>query len=83
MQRYFEYVFVDPQEPVTFVDLTMVGDFRRPRTEGFSPTTAEQTIAVGTPALMFSARTNLFPANGETYPFWTGQVETITFHAAG
>lgn len=61
VQRYFEYVFVEANAPMTFVELTMAGDFRRPLTKGFSPTTAEQTIAIGTPALMFSARTNMFP----------------------
>ncbi len=61
VQRYFDYVFVEPGGPVGFVELRMAGDFRRPLTEGFSSTTAEQTIAVGTPALMFSARTSMFP----------------------
>lgn len=61
VQRYFDYVFVEPGGPIGFVELTMAGDFRRPLTEGFAPTTAEQTIAVGTPALMFSARTSMFP----------------------
>ncbi len=65
VQRYFDYTFVnggaEAATPITFVELTMAGDFRRPLTEGFSPTTAEQTIAVGTPALMFSARTTMFP----------------------
>lgn len=61
VRRYFDYVFVDASTSTAFVELTMAGDFRRPLTEGFSPTTAEQTIAVGTPALMFSARTSMFP----------------------
>ncbi len=61
VQRYFDYTFVDTPEPMGFVTLTMAGDFRRPLTEGFAPTTGEQTIAVGTPSLMFSARTSVFP----------------------
>ena len=61
VRRYFDYVFVEPGEPTAFVELTMAGEFRRPLTDGFNPTTAEQTIAVGTPSLMFSARTSLLP----------------------
>ncbi len=74
VQRYFDYVFVDATEPVAFVELTMDGDFRRPLTDGFNPTTAEQTIAVGTPSLMFSARTNMFPG------FWA---RAYDFYAEG
>ncbi len=61
VQRYFEFVFVDAPRPLGYVELTSAGDFRRPLTEGFDPTTAEQTIAVGTPGLMFSARIDMFP----------------------
>jgi len=64
VRRYFEFVFTEPTlvpTDLTHVELTMSGEFRRPLTEGFNPTTAEQTIAVGTPALMFSARTNMAP----------------------
>ncbi len=75
VQRYFEFVFASPAlgaEPasadldltdldLTHVEMTMSGDFRRPRTEGFNPTTAEQTTAIGVPALMFSARTTMAP----------------------
>ncbi len=60
VRRYFDYTFVETPEPIGFVEVTMKGDFRRPLTDGFSPTTAEQTIAVGAPSLMFSARTTMF-----------------------
>lgn len=61
--RYLEYVFGDSASPpsLTHVEMTMSGEFRRPLTEGFAPTTAEQTTAIGTPALMFSARTTMAP----------------------
>ena len=77
VQRYFDYTFVEAQESIGFVELTMEGDFRRPLTEGFSPTTAEQTIAVGAPSLMFSARTNMFPGLwARAYDFYAeGQME--------
>lgn len=61
--RYLDYVFgnqASPSSP-THVEMTMSGEFRRPLTEGFAPTTAEQTTALGTPALMFSARTTMAP----------------------
>ncbi len=57
VQAYFRYVFVAEPRPATHVSLAMAGEFRRPGTEGFAPTTATQTIAVGTPALMFAATT--------------------------
>ncbi len=63
VQRYIEFVFVDPAAAteLTHVEMTMSGEFRRPLTEGFNPTTAEQTTAIGVPALMFSARTTMVP----------------------
>ncbi len=77
VRRYFEFVFTDPalnaeeasapahvettHVEMTHVEMTMSGEFRRPLTEGFSPTTAEQTTAIGVPALMFSARTTMAP----------------------
>lgn len=58
VQAYFRAVFPDgPPPPVAAVALEMAGDFRRPLTEGFAPTTAGQTIATGTPALVFAATT--------------------------
>lgn len=75
VKRYFNYTFVDEITPYRYVSLTASGDFRRPLTEGFNPTTAEQVIAINTPALMFSATTTMplktwaraydFFANGE------------------
>lgn len=50
-------------EPVTarVVTLAAAGQFRRPLMQAFQPTTAEQTIALGTPALMFAATTPIVP----------------------
>ena len=77
VRRYFDYTFVGAGGPLGFVEMTMDGDFRRPLTEGFSPTTAEQTIAVGTPSLMFSARTSMFPGVwARAYDFYAnGEME--------
>lgn len=61
VQRYFDYVFVEEVSVYSNVVLTSSGEFRRPLTEGFNPVTAEQTIAVGTPALMFSAKVDMAP----------------------
>ena len=61
VQRYFKFVFPGTAPQATHVDITMQGQFRRPKTQGFTPTTAEQTIAVGTPALVFSATTPIVP----------------------
>lgn len=77
VRRYFDYTFVEPQGPIGVVEVTMEGEFRRPLTEGFSPTSAEQTIAVGTPSLMFSARTSMFPGVwARAYDFYAnGEME--------
>lgn len=77
VQRYFDYTFVEARGPIGFVEVTMEGDFRRPLTEGFSPTSAEQTIAVGTPSLMFSARTSMLPGVwARAYDFYAnGEME--------
>ncbi|MCP4225362.1 MAG: hypothetical protein GY773_18660 [Actinomycetia bacterium] len=77
VQRYFDYTFVESHKPIEFVELTMEGEFRRPLTDGFSPTTAEQTVAVGVPGLMFSARTTMVPGIwARAYDFYSeGQME--------
>lgn len=61
VQRYFRFAFREPQRSVSFVLMTMEGEFRRPRTEGFAPATAEQTVAIGAPAFVFSATTSIIP----------------------
>ncbi|MEZ5217763.1 MAG: DUF6544 family protein [Ilumatobacteraceae bacterium] len=77
VRRYFDFTFVEAPSPIGFVEMTMTGDFRRPLTEGFSPTSAEQTIAVGTPSLMFSARTSMVPGVwARAYDFYAnGEME--------
>lgn len=59
VQRYFSFVFHGEVKPYYFVKIQAQGDFRRPLTEDFNPTDAEQFIAIGQPALMFSATTHL------------------------
>ncbi|MBP2311360.1 DUF6920 family protein [Azospirillum soli] len=61
VQAYFRFTFPQPPRPFRTVTLAQEGEFRRPRSEGFAPTTAEQTIAVGTPALLFAATTPILP----------------------
>ncbi|MEM1431459.1 MAG: DUF6544 family protein [Pseudomonadota bacterium] len=57
VQRYFGFVFPDEVPEASIVRLSAEGQFRRPLTDGFSHTTSEQVIAIGAPALMFSATT--------------------------
>lgn len=59
--RYFKFAFRDAPQAVNFVSMEMDGQFRRPQTEGFAATTATQTAAVGTPALVFTATTSIIP----------------------
>jgi hypothetical protein len=60
VQRYFNYTFKEPVNAYTVVRLEEAGDFRLPLSGDFNPTTAEQVIAIGTPALVFSATTPVF-----------------------
>lgn len=61
VQRYFDFVFPNGVPEARLVRLSAEGLFRRPQTETFSFTTAEQVIAVTEPALMFSATTPIIP----------------------
>lgn len=61
VQRYFGFVF--PQgidTPPRWVTFEQSGQFRRPLTDGFQPTTARQVIATASPDLVFSADTPLW-----------------------
>ncbi len=61
VQRYLQFTFRGPKQSFSYAEMTMKGEFRRPRTESFAPTTAEQTVAVGAPAFIFSATTTIIP----------------------
>jgi len=75
--RYFAFVFPDGPVPATHVSVAAKGQFRRPLTDSFSTTTSEQVIAVGTPALMFSATTPVLPGvSARAYDFFAeGEME--------
>lgn len=61
VRRYFAYTFRGRTPQLAFVEMQMQGEFRRPRTQPFTATTASQTVAVGTPAMMFAATTHVLP----------------------
>lgn len=61
VRRYFAYTFRGQTPRLAFVEMQMQGEFRRPRTQAFTPTSASQTVAVGTPAMMFAATTHVLP----------------------
>lgn len=61
VRRYFAFVFAGPVPTHTVVRVEAEGEFRRPLTRDFNATTAEQVIAIGTPALVFSATTPVLP----------------------
>lgn len=46
----------------TRIEVTESGDFRRPKTHAFNPTTARQVIATGAPAMLFDATTWVIPS---------------------
>lgn len=57
VQRYLAFAVPDLTVSNRVVRLEAEGMFRRPQTQSFAPTTAEQTIATRQPALMFAATT--------------------------
>ena len=61
VRRYLAFALPGPVGPQHLVRIEAEGRFRRPKTEGFAATTATQTIAIGTPALMFAATTPIVP----------------------
>ncbi len=62
VRRFVAYTFPSGFDDLpTVTEFTMEGDFRRPLTEGFNPTTAEQIAATGVPAFVFSATTPVLP----------------------
>jgi len=58
--RYFAYVFPDGPPDHAYVEIEAAGQFRRPLTESFQPTTARQVISLHEPDLVFSANTPLW-----------------------
>lgn len=61
VQRYVAFAFRGAVPQLSHVEIEMDGRFRRPKSRGFTPTRANQTIAAGTPALVFDATTPLLP----------------------
>jgi hypothetical protein len=61
VQRYLVFAIPNAKFQYRVVRFSQEGDFRRPMKEDFAPTTASQTIAVGTPAMMFAATTPIVP----------------------
>lgn len=61
VQQYFTFAFPNGVPAAQVVRLTSEGQFRRPQTQAFTQTTAEQVIAIRQPALMFSATTPILP----------------------
>lgn len=59
--RYFAFAFPDgPPEDATTAAIEMEGQFRRPLTDSFAPTTARQVVSVRAPDMVFSAVTPVF-----------------------
>ncbi|GAB7081602.1 DUF6920 family protein [Megalodesulfovibrio paquesii] len=64
VQRYLAFSFPGgvaaiSGQRVLFVEMEMEGQFRRPHTSHFAPTTARQVLAANSPDMVFSARTPL------------------------
>ncbi len=59
VQRYLRFALPAPDQAMRAVTMTFSGQFRRPLTDSFHPTQAEQTAALYVPALSFSATTQM------------------------
>ncbi|MCW9034703.1 MAG: hypothetical protein OQJ97_10840 [Rhodospirillales bacterium] len=60
VQAYFNFVFPNgPRTDTKWVEFEQEGQFRRPLTKGFAPTTGRQVVAARKPDLVFSAVTPL------------------------
>lgn len=57
VRRYFAFAMPDGPPAFDIVEIEARGQFRRPLTEGFAPTTARQVISLREPDLVFSANT--------------------------
>ncbi|PWC14874.1 hypothetical protein B4923_02170 [Brenneria roseae subsp. americana] len=57
VQRYFAFAIPEKNIRYRVVKIAAEGEFRRPLTSEFEPTTATQIIATQTPAMMFAATT--------------------------
>ena len=57
VQRWLAFTFPAGVPALTHVEVDMAGQFRRPKTTRFTPTTAHQTITAATPAMVFDATT--------------------------
>lgn len=77
VRRYFDFALAGPLPRYAAMHLEAEGQFRRPLTEAFNDTTAEQTIAIGEPALLFAATTSVVPGVwARAYDFFAeGQME--------
>lgn len=77
VQRYVAFAFPDGIAEARLVRLTSEGQFRRPGTDRFAFTTAEQVVAMSEPALMFSATTPVIPGVwARAYDYFThGEME--------
>ncbi len=63
VRAYFHYVLPNGiPEGFKWVEVEQEGDFRRPHTEDFNPTTARQVLATTLPNIAFSADTPVFGA---------------------
>lgn len=78
VQRYLRFAVPGPVPRGGVVHLAAKGQFRRPQTESFAATTAEQVIATGTPALMFSATTPIGPLWARAYDVYAEGRMTMT-----
>lgn len=61
VRKYLEFALPDPGKSFRLANIKAEGQFSRPLMESFAPTTASQTIAVRTPALLFDAKTPIIP----------------------
>ncbi|WP_347253074.1 DUF6920 family protein [Leminorella grimontii] len=59
VQKYLRFAVPNPQSAYRLVNAELEGQFRRPLMTEFSPTSANLAVAIGEPAMLFSAKTSM------------------------
>ncbi|WP_036229760.1 DUF6920 family protein [Marinobacterium jannaschii] len=61
VERYIRFTFPNGVPALAVTEVTMRGDFRLPQHQDFNPTTARQSLSPALPALVFEAKTPIYP----------------------
>lgn len=61
VRRFVAFTFPGGVPRLAYVEFEMAGEFRRPKMQNFTATAGKQTIAAGTPSMVFDVTTPILP----------------------